>query len=245
MRRFVIILLLLFFLPTWGFSSNSDSTINVIFKNIYNQEFDKAESQLIEESQHLNDFYSTVLNIDLLWWKYSSTRSKTDARTLNNYLNKIEPKYLQNPKDKIKLLICKSYQLRYARKRYNLFDIIGIRSEIKDLLLELDRNKLSISGNQLKLFDFYIVMFEYFDKVNPFFVQSTSDKRKNELLVLKRFSKEDDLVIRTMAQYFLGRIYQKVENKPEMGKLYFEILTQQFPKNSLFKEHLEDCENRL
>jgi len=185
------------------------------------------------------------LNIDLLWWKYSSSRSKSDARNLNDYLNCIEPKDPNNSEGKIKLLICKSYQLRYARKRYNLFDIIGIRSEIKDLLLELNRNKLPISGNQLKLFDFYIVMFQYFDKVNPFSIQNTSAKRANELLKLKKFSKEDDLIVSTMAHYFLGRIYQKVESEPELGKCHFEILTQQFPNNSLFKKHLADCENRL
>ena len=46
-----------------------------------------------------------------------------------------------------------------------------------------------------------------------------------------------------MAHYFLGRIYQKVENEPELGKFHFEILTGRFPNNTLFKEYLADCEN--
>lgn len=245
MRRLLLSVLFLFCIQYLGLASNSDSIINIIFKNIYNQEFNKAKILLDKEGANLNDFYSTVLNIDLLWWKYSATRSKSDAGNLNDYLNRIEPKESFNSKDKIKLLICKSYQLRYARKRYNLFAIFGIRSEIKDLLSELDRNKLPISGDQLKLFDFYVVMFQYFDKVNPLSIQNTSAKRENELLMLRKFSKEDDLIVSTMANYFLGRIYQKVENEPELGKSHFEVLSRQFPNNTLFKEYLADCKNRL
>lgn len=245
MKPYLSILLFILLLPFLGFSSNQDSTLNSIFTKIYNQEFEQANIQLKLEEYKLNDFYSSVLHIDLLWWKYSSSRSKSDAKNLTNYLKSIEPEEPQNSKEKIRQLICKSYQLRYARKKYNLFDVIRLQSEIKQVLAELNRANLPISENQQKLFDLYMVMFQYFDKVNPFFIKSTADKRKPELEKMKQFSIDDNFIVKTMAQYFLGRIYQKVENKPEDGKFYFEILTQQFPKNKLFKEHLEDCKGRL
>jgi len=56
MRRFISSILFLFFLHYLGFASNSDSTLNIIFKNIYNQEFDLAELLLDKEGQHLNEF---------------------------------------------------------------------------------------------------------------------------------------------------------------------------------------------
>lgn len=241
--RSILLLLFLLQFNYSGSSSNNDSIVNPIFSAIYNQEFDRAESLLVSQKDKLEPFYSDVLSIDLLWWKFSTTRSKEDARNVNNLLKKQVQLGIEK-NDKVAQLIGKSYQLRYARKKYNLFDVISLRSEINTLLSALDRKKLPIAGNELKLFDLYMVMFNYFSRVNPFSIWSKSLERDFYLTEMEQFAEEDNLIVKTMAHYFLGRIYQKVEREPLKASEHFLTLTKQFPENKLFVEHLKDCEEK-
>jgi len=242
--RSILLFIFLLQIHYSGNSSNKDSIVNPIFSAIYNQEFDLAESLLNLQKDQLDSFYSDVLSIDLFWWKFSTTRSKEDAQNLNNLLKKhVEQGIERN--DKVAQLIGKSYQLRYARKKYNLFDVISLRSEINTLLSEIDRNELPISGNELKLFDLYVTMFNYFSRVNPFSVWNKSQERDFYVTEMEQFVSEENLIVKTMAHYFLGRIYQKIERETEKASAHFSILTKQFPENKLFVEHLEDCQEKL
>lgn len=227
-----------------GSSANKDSIINQIFSAIYNQKFERAESLLFLQKNQLDSFCINVLTIDLYWWKFSTTRSDEDARNLNKVLEKYVKNGVEN-NDKVAILIGKSYQLRYARKKYKLVQVIIFRSEINKLLVEMDRNKLAIYGNELKLFDLYMSMFNYFSRVNPFSVWSKSQERDSYLLEMEQFASEENLIVNTMAQYFLGRIYQKIERAPTKGKTHFKRLAEQFPGNKLFAEYLKDCEEKI
>lgn len=242
--RFVFTIVFITSFQSLGFSTEKDSIVNSIFTSIYNQQFIRADSLLSEQKEQLDLFYYDILRIDLFWWKYSTTRSKTDAVNLTDLLEDyIETEI--NSEGKIKQLIGKSYLLRYQRKRYNLIGVYGLRSDINQLLSELKRNELPIAGNELKLFDLYMTLFQYFEYVNPFSIWSKTPERNRYLLKLEEFVKEENLIINTMAHYFLGRIYQKVERDPNNGKTHFKILSAKFPENKLFIEHLADCEQKL
>ncbi len=239
-------IIVVFFLTQLHFSGkalNNDSITNSIFSAIYMQQFERAEALLQAEKDELDAFVFNVLNIDLLWWKFSSTRAKEDAENLNDRLEKYIKSGIEK-NDTVAQLVGKSYQLRYARKKFNLFDVISMRSEVNDLLSELDRNKLSIAGNELKLFDLYIDLFHYFNLVHPFSVWSKSAERDFYISKMEVYASDKNLIVKTMADYFLGRIYQKVEREPEKAREHFLILTREFPENQIFLEHLQDCEKK-
>ena len=244
-KRFLPIILILLTINGWSSNAYKDSLVNNVFVSIYNQRFDQAEEMLTQYRIYIDPFYAEVLNIDLHWWKYSSTRSKEDAKNLTSLLNTSEYASSNIQQSKINQLIKKSYELRYERKRYNLIRVVVIRSQINELLDEINNDQLTISGDQLKLFDLYTTMFMYFSNVNPFTVKSGNSQQKNYLIQMGHYTMDDDLILNTMAHYFLGRIYQKVKKDASKGKMHFEVLTSKFPDNKLFAEYLEDCERKI
>lgn len=216
-------------------AAQPDSKVNRIFTLIYNQQFEEAEAALKSQNEKLDPFYALVLNIDLRWWKYSLSRSKGDAQKLKSVLDDID-KQEGAKQDKIKTLIQKSYELRYERKRYNLIKAIFIRNEINELLADLNSGKIPLSGEQLKLFNLYVSMFRYFEFINPLSVFGKSDERLKPLNEMEVFASESDWIVSTLAHYFLGRIYLKVEGNQEKGQAYFRLLAERFPHNDLFRD---------
>ncbi len=216
-------------------AAQPDSTVKHIFTLIYSQQFEQAEAALTSQNEKLDPFYALVLNIDLQWWKYSLSRSKEDAQKLKSVLLEIEGQEGVE-QDKIKTLIRKSYELRYERKRYNLIKAMFIRNEINELLAELNQGQIPLSGEQLKLFNLYVSMFRYFEFINPLSVFGKSDKRLRPLNEMEVFASENDWIVSTLAHYFLGRIYLKVEGNQEKGQEHFRLLAMRFPQNNLFRE---------
>lgn len=229
----IVILLTSFYSP--GFSNENDTTIQRIFTLIYNQQFTDAEKALEEKNTQIEPFFYKILKLDLFWWKYSITRSKVDAKTLNKVLEKFENTSQNASKDKVNELIRTSYQMRYEVKRYNLIGALFIRSDVRKQIEVLKTQDLSFLGERKKLFEFYLVLINYFDEnISPFSFGSKSDEYSKSILTLEDYSNDEDLILSTMAHYFLGRIYMKVEKQPEKGQAHFKILADRFPKNSLF-----------
>jgi hypothetical protein len=240
-----LIVFVLFITHARSNNTYKDSIVNNIFASIYNQQFSKAENLLSENKMQIDPFYSEVLNIDLHWWKYNISRSKEDAKKLNMLLNTNIISKTYSQEDKITRLIKKSYKLRYERKKYNFIQVIILRSEINNLLVNINNNQLIITGNQLKLFDLYTIMFRYFENVNPLKVVSGNKEQQGYLTKMGAYTLDDDLVLNTMAHYFLGRIYQKVKKDAQKGKMHFEVLSRKFPENKLFVEYLEECKRKI
>jgi hypothetical protein len=130
-----------------------------------------------------------------------------------------------------------SYQLRFEFKRYNIIGAIRLRSEIKNLLEEIKVNELKYSNNRIKLYYLYNALFTYFDNIlNPFFSEKIRNERENALRNIEKYTREDDLILSTLASYFLGKIYLNIEKEPEKGNLYFKTLTDRYPQNTVFQE---------
>jgi hypothetical protein len=72
--------------------------------------------------------------------------------------------------------------------------------------------------------------------MNPFSFGKKSGEYLKSLPALENYSNNNDFILSTMAHYFLGRIYTKVEKQPDKGKIHFTILSKRFPKNVLFFE---------
>jgi len=218
-------------------ATENDTLVQRIFTLIYNQQFTEAEKSLEEEKMQIEPFYYNILKLDQFWWKYSLTRSKEDAKALNEVLEQFENTSQNTSKDKVNELIRSSYQMRYEVKRYNLIGAFIMRSDVRNQIEVLKSEDLSFLGERQKLFDFYLVLIDYFDEsINPFSFNRKSDEYSKSILALENYSCDNDLVLSTMAHYFLGRIYTKVEKQPEKGQAHFKVLADRFPKNSLFDQ---------
>jgi len=239
---FRIFFILLFVTHSYtGIATKRDSLVNLVFSDIYNQRFDQAEWLLHKYKSDIDNFYFDVLTLDLHWWKYAVSRSGTDAQNLNLLIKEqIEAGSVSG--NRAKEITGKSYELRYARKRFKFFRVQSLRSEIQLLLLDLDRGRLQLTEDELKLFDLYVALFNYSEQLNPFFLWQKTPERKRCLLHLEMFVHEENLIINTMAHYFLGRIYQKVEKDREKAKEHFKQLNTIYPANQLFKAYLTDLE---
>lgn len=219
------------------FSTEKDTTVQSIFTLIYSQQFTEAEKALVQKNAQIDQFYYNILKLDLFWWKYSLSKSKEDAKVLNKALAGFDNLNHDTREIKINNLVKSSYEMRYEIKRYNFVGALIVRTEVRKQIELLQKEDLTFLGERRKLFDFYLTLFDYFEeRMNPFLFGSKSDKYVKSLSSLEKFSRDKDLILSTMAHYFLGRIYTKVEKQPEKGKMHFIVLSQRFPENSLFKE---------
>lgn len=245
MRFSVFCILMVYLLPV-AYSAENDSTVQNIFTLIYNQQFAEAEKALKLHDASVHPFYRNILKLDLFWWKYSLSKSKQDAKILTEVLQEFNNTNQNTREAKINNLIRLSYEMRYEIKRYNFVGALIIRSDVRKQLEILKNENLAFLGERRNLFDFYLTLFDYFDEsLNPFSFGSKSEKYLKSLSTLEKYSRNDDLILSTMAHYFLGRIYTKVEKQLEKGQEHFQILSERFPKNSLFKELADGANSKF
>ena len=244
LRKFVFsFTFLLAFLS--GYSNSGSKNVDSVFTLIYNQQYQEADAFLKTSASEFDSFYTDILKLDLYWWKHITTRSPEDSRQLNQLLKSFSTSDYNNLDYRLKELITLSYRVRFEFKRFNIPGAIILRSKIKQLLAELNREKLPFSENRLKLFDLYNELFLYFNNIiNPFFIANKRIERENALVNIEKFTRDDDLVVATLARYFLGRIYMSIENDTAAARKYFYLLTNQFPGNIHFAEYFETCNRK-
>lgn len=240
-------LYLLIFLITVGFSlkaANNNSIPNKVFTLIYEQNLSEAEKVLNTNKSQLNDFYYTFLNLDLHWWKYRTTYSKKNSNKLDELIDSYILPETKTMEQRMHQLIVKSYQMRYAKKKFNIFTMLSARSDMKDLIDEIESANLTISGDEQKIFESYLIMFQYIENINFFSNQKKSDERMKKLRRMEKFANEENVILNTVAHFFLARMYQKIEGEPEKGLEHFRILTAKFPDNQTFAEYQKECEEK-
>lgn len=245
LRKFVVsFIFAMVFLS--GYSNSVSKDIEAIFLLIYNQQYQEAGSFLETSASEFDSFYTDILKLDLFWWRYITTRSSDDSRQLNQLLKDFSTSDNNNLDYRLKELITLSYRVRYEFKRFNIPGAVILRSKIKNLLAQLNQEELPFSKNRLKLFELYNELFSYFDNIiNPFFIENKRIERENALIKIEKFTHDDDLIVATLASYFLGRIYISIENDPAAARKYFHILTTQYPGNIHFAEYFEACSEKF
>lgn len=245
LRTSIFIFTLISFLPN-AFSADNDATVQHIFTLIYNQHFTEAENVLERSKSQIDPFYHNILKLDLFWWRYSLSKSKQDEKVMNGVLKEFDNSNQNTREGKINKLVSLSYEMRYEIKRYNFVGALVIRSEVRKQIELIKKEDLSFLGDRKNLFDFYLTLFDYFDEsLNPFSFGSKSIKYLQSLSNLEKYSHNSDLILSTMAHYFLGRIYMKVEKLPEKGQMHFEVLSKRFPESHLFKELAEGVNTKF
>jgi len=193
-----------------------------------------------------DNFYYDILKLELYYWEYSveSTTEKSDQ--LKQFLAEFHCDEDSTINSRLKELIFLSYSVRYELKRFNIPGAIILRSEIKNLLSKINRQALEYPENRLKLFDLYKVLFTYFDNIfNPLFRESKRLERESALHKIEQFSCDDDLIVNTLANYFLGKIYLNIENNPPESRIHLELLLEKYPGNKSVSELLAHCNSKI
>lgn len=241
------LLLFIFLLSTVhiGFANKTDSIAGNIFTLIYQHDLQAAEKLLAAEKPQLDEFYYLLLNLDLHWWKYRIIDTKKDAQVIDALIESLDSDKAQNNWQKIQQLLVKSYKLRYDKTRLSFISMLSTRSDMKDLVDQIKLDELPLKGEELKLFEAYVIMFQYIEDINFIGGQDNSDERKKLLDRMEEFAAEDNIMLSTVARFFLARMYQKVEKEPETGLNHYKILTAQFPTNKTFATYRQECEDKI
>jgi hypothetical protein len=236
-----LLLFILTVFATSGFSQQNENVVDDVFNYFYNQQFQEADSLLKLHSKEIEPFYFDIITIDLNWWRHVFYPSKLNSKQFNALLKSMKQENTNTPEEKIKHLVWLSYQLRFEFKRYHIIGAIRLRSEIKKLLEEIKISELNYSNNRIKLFHLYNALFRYFDNIlNPFFSENISSERQSALLEIEGYTRDDDLIISTLASYFLGKIFLNIEKDPAKGNQHFKTLTERYPQNTIFRELLSE-----
>jgi len=246
--RFIsFILFLITATPTFarpGLNS-TDSIADNVFTLIYQHKLQSAEQQLDAEKQQLDDFYFLLLNLDLHWWKYRTNDTKENDEKLDQLLSKLDVDNAKTDWQKMQQLLVQSYRLRYEKTKLNFIGMLRTRSKMKELTDEIKLDALPVKGTQHKLFESYVIMFQYIEDINFLNSQSNSGNRKELLTRMETFASDNDIMLNTIARFFLARMYQKVEKEPQTGLSYYKTLTATFPTNTTFAKYKKECEEKL
>ena len=242
-RISILFLLLLFQLSSRA--GETDSIANNVFVLIYQQDLKSAEQRLETEKYRLNNFYYLFLNLDLHWWKYRTSNSATDAQALETLIEEQNRMEVVTDLEIMNRLLVKSYQLRYEKRKLRLLGMLGTRADIKNLIEKIELNKLPVSVDESKLFESYVVMYQYVEGINFLGLQNNAEERYTKLQRMEEFAADENQMLNTVARFFLARMYQKVEKDPRTGLAHYKILTSKYPTNVTFAEYRDECESKF
>lgn len=229
-----------------GYANPAPTNVEKVFKLIYNQQFSEADSILKHSANNFDRFYHDILKLDLYYWEYSVENNNENSRKLKEFLSEFDAEDNTIIDIRLKNLIFLSYSVRYELKRINIPGTLILRSKLKKLLSEINEDKLQYPKNHLNLFELYKQLFSYFDNVfNPFFSESKRLEKENALMRIDQYSHDDDLIVNTLANYFLGKIYLNIEKNFPKSKIHLELLSKKYPGNKSFSELLEECNKKI
>lgn len=243
MQKLIIIFLILFAFS--GSATEKDSIINRIFNSTYNQEYQSAELLLQNYKSEIDELYFMVLSVDLSYWKNVTGTDHPNYNEFENTLEHFKPKTTETLENKASMLIYLSYQLRYELKRYKFLSAILTLKQTNSVYSEIQVNPNSHNLEHFELLQLYNSLFTYFNSyLNPFSGKSGSTKCEQAILSMEKLTHSEQNIVKTLANYFLGKTYLTYNKEPEKGLAHFTVLAQQYPNNKKFAELKADCEKK-
>ena len=213
-------------------NAQPDSQVTQVFTLIYNARFDEAEKLLGNADFQGEPFYFQVLKLDLFWWKYSISKSKTDEEKLNAVFDCFSVQDRNTEYSEINQLIWLSYKMRFEVKRKNYVKAFFLKGEVEDQLKVVQKNPVYLPDNQQKLLSVFVLLLQYSHEAGSVFGDEA--EKQACLKKLHQLAADSDWMVSSEAHYFLGRIYTKMEKEPQKGQVHFQTLSRRFPQNALF-----------
>lgn len=242
MRIKCIVIFLFVFLYVTTLAQNSLE--ERIFKAIYNQNYEHAETLLHSNQTGIDSLYYCVLSIDLSYWKNVTGTNTPNYEAFENDLQTFNSNTVQSEKQQSIQLIILSYKLRSELKRYKLLKALSTRQETKTLFTSINTEK-ELPPELQELHQLYSALFQYFDNyLKPFFMSGKKENCSEALASMTRLYQSENQITKTLVAYFLGIIWLKYENDFTNAMGYFQWLNQNYPKNKRFEALFETCKNK-
>jgi len=235
LKKFILpIILLTSLFQRANAAAQTNEQVTRVFTLIYNARFDEAEIRLNKTEFQTDPFYYQVLKLDLFWWKYSISKSKTDEEKLNSTLNWFSEQNKNSKYSEINKLIWLSYKMRFEVKRKNYVKAFLLKGEVADQLEVVRKNRVSLPEGEQKLLSVFMLLLQYTDEAGSVFGKDSEKQACVEKL--QQFAADSDWIVSSEAHYFLGRIFTKMEKNQPKGRVHFQTLSQRFPQNQLFAD---------
>lgn len=215
---------------------NRNDTDSIFFL-IYNQEFSTAEAALSLSRKNLKPLIYNLLNSDIIWWKAISSNKENDFKILENDLfKKLSNSEKLSSANKLERLVYLNYLMRLMSIRNQYLKMFGYFLQINSLIETIDNS--GFSDEERDIFEIYKAIF-YISKSKLLFTKPQF--KYDNIEILKRYLESSNLINKTIACYFLGKIYFEIEKSPEQAIKYYSKLCQLYPNNMIFKNELLSC----
>lgn len=215
-------------------AAQTNEQVTRVFTLIYNARFDEAEKILKNVEFQAEPFYYQVLKLDLFWWKYSISKTRTDEEKLDSTLNWFSGQNKNSKYIEINKLIWLSYKMRFEVKRKSYVKAFLLKGEVADQLEVVRISQVSLPEGEQKLLAVFTLLLQYTDEAGSVFGKDAEKQACVEKL--QQFAADSDWIVSSEAHYFLGRIYTKMEKNQPKGRIHFQTLSQRFPQNRLFAD---------
>ena len=208
-----------------------------IFFLIYNQEFSTAEAALSHSRINLNPLIYNLLNTDIIWWKAISSNKENDFKILENDLSKkLSNIEKLSSAHKLERLVYLNYLMRLMSISNQYLKMFGYFLQINSLIETIDNSGLT--DEERNIFEIYKAIF-YISKSKLIFTKP--QYKSGNIEILKGYLESSSLINKTIACYFLAKIYSEIEKSPEQAIEYYSKLCQLYPNNMIFKNELLSC----
>ncbi|MFA5329628.1 MAG: hypothetical protein WC384_17675 [Prolixibacteraceae bacterium] len=244
-----LLICILFLLPVKGLHSQTSAQFDDIVSEIYNQSFSAVPSK-IEKLKTTSPQTANYLQIDYLWWNMISENSDANEAEFLRKLEDLNNSDKGSSFENFNKLIYFTYQIRYENLKNK-----SLSKYLTLLKFHFFMDHINLKKPQ-NPDAFTISMFGMMTELDTFmkykFLTDHGFKTKNNLekcqLSLQKIEGMSNLEYKSfdvVKTYLLAKIYLEIENDPRKALAKFTKLGNQFPQNTIFKQSISDCKNRL
>ncbi len=213
----------------------SEDQFEKIFMLIYGQHFTEAEKELRNSAGHLETLHYEILRLDLAWWKAISANKKSGFSDFENLLEDNLNRLKGAGKDNVlHELWCLTYALRLAALRNQLFPVMANLYKINHLIGKVDAK--SLEPQDIEIFNIYKAVF---NTGKSRFMVFNSKIKSESITTLENSLQSPSIIIQTISNYSLAKIYTEIEKSPRKAKIYYEQLCLLYPGNTIFINELK------
>lgn len=239
-KGFLIILLLFTFI---NLRSQSQTNLNLYYKNLYNFTFNVADSLLmIIRRSGIDNASKFNLRAYYDWWKLLSGDSSNIyldlcRQHLNESVRCCKANLILSPADSLNLIM--SYSLR-ARLE------VSQGNELKGVYYFMKANEYikgfedsALTDDKARLLNGLFLYFKgylnlHYNFLNSLIEYDYTDDLSNGIKYLEICSESSDIIVQTEAIYFLYKIFFYLKKDPENSLQYLDRLIVIYPLNLIF-----------
>ncbi|PID68860.1 MAG: hypothetical protein CR968_00725 [Flavobacteriia bacterium] len=210
--------------------SDEPDITNEIFYHIYNQDFGVATQLLKDQKQNLRHTSYHWLLCDLEWWKAVAQNNPETYHDLETFLlqelDRVTP---ETHEQELLELIYLNYLVRLKSIQKERVKMLQYFFKIESFIKHFDASRLE--GRYKSFYQIYLNIFKLTkQKYLPF----TGIKKEPLINDLKQMTNSEELIDKTLATYFLVKVYLEITEEPYLVKGFVDDLVALYPRNKTF-----------